>query len=70
MLNVYEDLICQFVVSINEKVGEFMILKDVVCLVIKLVLVFDEVVFLEKGVICMVYDLVCGLLGFISDVID
>ncbi len=70
MSNAYEDLIRQFAASINEKAGEFMTPKDVVRLATKLVLVPDEAVFSEKGVIRTVYDPACGLLGFISDAVD
>lgn len=70
MSNAYEDLIRQFAASINEKAGEFMTPKDVVRLATKLVLVPDEAVFSEKGVIRTVYDPACGLLGFISDSVD
>lgn len=70
MSNAYEDLIRQFAASINEKAGEFMTPKDVVHLATKLVLVPDEAVFRDSGVIRTVYDPTCGLLGFITDAID
>jgi type I restriction enzyme M protein len=70
MSNAYEDIIRKFAASINEKAGEFMSPRDIVHLTTKLVLIPDEEIFSESGVIRKVYDGACGVGGFLSDAIS
>lgn len=39
---IFEELICCFVESFNEMVGEYFILRDIVCLMIFLVFCYDD----------------------------
>lgn len=67
---VFEYLICKFVEFVNDMVGEFFMLCDVVCLVMMFVFFIDYDVFVGDGVICIVYDCVVGIGGFLLMVME
>lgn len=71
MSNIYEYLICCFGVEVNEGVEDFMMLCDIVYLVIVLLFDLDDVLFeVSSGLICILYDLICGMGGFFIDVMN
>lgn len=60
---VFEDFICWFVEQLNEMVGEYFMLCDVIEFMVNLFFIEDFVVFIQFGIVCMFYDLVCGMGG-------
>lgn len=61
---VFEELICCFVESFNEIVGEYFIFCDIVWLIIFLVFMEDDDVLIKEGIIRIIYDLMVGMGGF------